>query len=369
MAGSEKHPAVSYQPLKLLFQLTYVGSIVARLPLWLAVAVLPPLRPHPRWTAKQTLMARLAYVVTDMKSRISVTEKISLHSGKEGDRFQVIQLGTTIPYIYQGLSSTEVKPEPVGATWFPHAPGKDITSKIVVLYLHGGAFIQGDGRTEYCGFPAKTMLELGGVDAVLSLQYRLSGWSGLNPYPAALQDALTAYSFLIHKLGVPACQIVICGDSSGGNLAIALLRYIQEFSDLKIPPPRCATLLSPWVSPFDYVTENNQRKRSDFLPTSFLKWGAHTYAGGLPSSHPYITPLGNPFATQVPIFVNLGTAEIFHDVIQLWTKEMKQVEGNRVEVHTEDAALHDTFLLAEVLGFEDSARKVVSSMEDFIRKC
>lgn len=218
------------------------------------------------------------------------------------------------------------------------------------------------------------MVERGGVDAVFSLQYRLSGWSGLFPFPAALQDALTGYLFLLQKLEIPSKQIVVCGDSAGGNLAIALLRYIQEFgstTEPKIPPPRCATLLSPWVAPFDFDLKSSPRRNSDYLPTSFLQWGAHTYAAGLPNaaSNPYITPLGNPFATPVPIFVNAGNAEIFLDANRSWVEDMKKIGGNRVEFHEEDAAVHDTFLIANILGWEESAKGVISEMGAFISKC
>jgi acetyl esterase/lipase len=368
MTDSNKPPLLAHQPLKLLFQLAYFTTIIARLPLWLTVAFVGPLRPHPKWTAKQTLMTQVAYAVTDLKSRIGVTSELSLQQNKEGERFQVVDPSTS--ETYKGpLVSEAVKPVPVGGTWFPQAPGKDIASKVVVLYLHGGAFVEGDGRDEYCGFPGKTMVERGGVDAVFSLQYRLSGWSGHNPFPAALQDALTGYLFLLEKLGIPSHQIVLCGDSAGGNIAIALLRYIEEFGTTT-PRPRCATLLSPWVAPFDYNTKRSPNHKSDFLPTSFLRWGAHTYSEGMTnaSSNPYITPLGNPFTTSVPIFVNAGNAEIFFDENKSWVEQMKQIKGNLVEFHEEDAALHDTFLIAALLGFEESAQEVISAMGVFIHK-
>ena len=184
-----------------------------------------------------------------------------------------------------------------------------------------------------------------------------------------MQDALTGYLFLLEKLEIPSHQIVLCGDSAGGNLAIALLRYIEEFGTTT-PRPRCVTLFSPWVAPFDYDTETSPNRHSDFLPTSFLRWGAHTYAEGVPNapSYPYITPLGHPFAPSVPLFVNAGNVEIFFEDIKLWVGQMKTFEDNLVEFHEEDAALHDTFLLASILGFEESAQEVISTMGAFIGK-
>jgi hypothetical protein len=78
--------------------------------------------------------------------------------------------------------------------------------------------------------------------------------------------------------------------------------------------------------------------------------------------------LGHPFATSVPIFVNVGNAEIFFDANKKWAKEMGRIQSNRVEFHEEDAAVHDTFLLAGILGFEESAQEVILKMGTFIRK-
>lgn len=339
------------------------------MPFWTISAAIPSLRPHPKWTAKQAFMVRVAYAVLDIDARIGITEQLSLEKQKEGDRFQVIKPSSED--VYKGPLASDIKPDVIGGTWFPQAPVGDLASKLVVLHFHGGAFVQGNGRTEQCGFLAKTMVTQGGADFVFSVQYRLSGYSGLNPFPAALQDALTSYLFLLNDLKIPARQIVVSGDSAGGNLVIAFLRYIQEFGvQLNISPPRCAALLSPWVAPLDHDFTGNPNRVSDFLPASFLIWGARTYAGHLPNaaSHPYVTPLGNPFATTVPILVNSGTAEIFFDANLRWTDEMRGITNNVVELHREDAAVHDTSLSGQLLGFEESARGVAERIGVFIRQ-
>ncbi|KAM7201287.1 Alpha/Beta hydrolase fold [Rhypophila sp. PSN 637] len=370
-----RHPILFYQPLRLIFQLAYVGSIFARLPVWLAISFVPLLRPHPKWNAKQTLLARVAHALVDMKSYIGISDPITLEPGAEGDRFQVIKPFS--PEFYTGplSSSPNAKPAPVGGTWCPKRPRTSGPAGITMLYLHGGAFIQGDGRDEYCGFPNKTMIKLGVAETLFSLQYRLSGYGGQNPFPAALQDALTGYLYLLRTENIPADQIVICGDSAGANLAIALLRYLVEYgSSLDIPMPRCVTLFSPWVNmlQFDFSSSNSKQWGTDFLPNGFLKWGAETYTSGVvnPEKDGYITPLGNPFATKVPMFVNVGTAEIFVEAIREWVGEMKKFDrGNRVEFKEEDAAPHDTFLVADKLGFEESAEDVLRATAEFVQRC
>ncbi len=368
MAGFHRHSLISYQPLKLLFQLTYTGIVLACLPSWIITALVRSFRPHSAWTVKQSFFSHTMHAFLDMISRIGITEKQTLRKGKEGDRFHIVQPAPS--EALKGPLLTDVKPAVVGGTWFPSAPRAGAALKTATfLYFHGGAYVLGDGRIDYSGFAANNLVEHGGADAVFSVQYRLSGRAGLNPFPAALQDALASYLFLLRRIKIPAGQIILCGDSAGGNLAIALLRYIQEFgAEVDVPAPKCVVLLSPWVAPFDYEARNNHNYVSDILPSSFLKWGAHALAGNTPGGaiHPYITPLGNPFATPTPIFVNTGTAELFIGTIWSWVEEMSNVSGNTVEIHYEAAACHDTFSVGNLLGFEESARKVTTKIKHFV---
>ncbi|KAI0387390.1 alpha/beta hydrolase fold-3 domain-containing protein [Hypomontagnella monticulosa] len=369
MASQNNHPLISYQPFKLLFQIVYVGTVVARLPIWVAMALFPSLRQHPSWTMKQSLLARVAYASLDVGSQVGITSILSLESGKEEDRFQVINPAS--PRLYKGPLESYIEPAVIGGTWYPErpAPGAEWASKIVVLHLHGGAFVVGDGRIDQCGFLGKTWIEQCGAAAVFAPQYRLSGYAGINPFPAALQDSLTAYAFLVNELGIPAHQIVLAGDSAGGNLAIGLLRYITEFGrKLDLPTPRCAIFVSPWVSPFDYDFTDNPNRTSDFLPTSFLRWGAQTYAGHLSDAkkNPYVTPLAEPFVSPVPILVTIGTTEILLDAATAWVKMMKDIPENSVELYRENGASHDTFLVGELIGFEESVRVVAAKIREFL---
>ncbi|XXG94018.1 hypothetical protein Hte_000269 [Hypoxylon texense] len=308
-------------------------------------------------------------MVLDIPSRIGITQTLSLESGKEGDQFQVINPAD--PRFYKGPLASEIKPAAVGGTWYPRRPraGANLGAGIVTLHLHGGAFVTGNGRIDHSGFVGKNWAEECGAAAAFVPQYRLSGYAGQNPFPAALQDSLTAHVFLLHELGIPAHQIVLSGNSAGGNLAVALLRYIEEFGHvLGLPTPRCAVLLSPWVSPFDYDVAGNPNQALDYLPKSFLCWGAETYAGHLPDAraNPYITPLAAPFATPVPMLVSVGTAEIFHGAVTNWVEKMKELPENSVELYNENGASHDTFYSGNLIGFDESARVVAAKIREFL---
>ncbi|KAI1074784.1 hypothetical protein F5B20DRAFT_426350 [Whalleya microplaca] len=93
---------------------------------------------------KQTILARVTFVMIDIISRIGITETLYLKPQKEGSQLQLMK---PLPqnFFHRPLESS-IGSEEVGGTWYPQAPSvSDIASEIVVLSLHGGAFIQGDG--------------------------------------------------------------------------------------------------------------------------------------------------------------------------------------------------------------------------------
>ncbi|KAI0115682.1 alpha/beta hydrolase fold-3 domain-containing protein [Nemania sp. FL0031] len=371
MAGSTRYPLVSYQPLRLFFKLSYYASIIPRLPYYALISLVPFLRPNRTWTAKQTFTTRLFKPMLHLMSSVGITQTLTLEKGADGDRFQTVQPSALD--VYKGpLASETVKPAPIGGTWFPRKPTEaELKGKVVALYFHGGAFVEGDGRSLSCGPLAKRLLEKGGADAVFSVQYRLASYGSVNPFPAALQDAVSSYLFLLNDLHVPASQIVVGGDSAGGNLTLAFLRYLHEFGDkIGVPNPKCALLLSPWVAPFKYDMTGILQGKTDFLPSSFPRWGAIAYGGGREGAaeDPYITPLGNPFPTKVPMFASAASAEFLYEDIKKWAAETQGVSGNVVELHHEMDAVHDTFLCAELFGFEDSAWEVAAKVGEFVRK-
>lgn len=385
MAGTkgEGFPILSYQPLRFLYQLSGgLFILFFRLPVWVVQALIPACRPHKKWSFKQALMARLTRGIVDLYSNVGITETHTLEPGKEGDRFQVAEPFSQEHYRGPLASNPDVKPAPVGGTWFPEKPDVEKGfGGVVVLHIHGGAFVLGDGRTGYSGFLAKTLIEKAGVGAVFAPQYRLSGYgdgststAAANPFPAALQDVVTSYLYLTQTLGIPPQRIVLCGDSAGGNLVIALLRYFNDFGrEIGITAPSCAVLTAPWVNPLaslgpDSVYKQHEHWSTDYLPVSFLRWGAKVYSSGVTDETlSYVTPLGNPFKTHVPIFVSMGEAEILETDGTAWCRQMQEAESN-VEVYYEENAVHDTLLMGGIIGWEESAQVVATRIGEFVTK-
>jgi acetyl esterase/lipase len=137
------------------------------------------------------------------------------------------------------------------------APGEK-----VVLALHGGAYIVGSAVPSHpTAEIAKGLVEhLRPVKRVFSVEYRLSAGAPktpVNPFPAALIDALAGYNYLVNTVGISPADIIVEGDSAGGNLALALARYlVEQRAELAkattsagvraLDPPGALMLLSPW---------------------------------------------------------------------------------------------------------------------------
>ena len=178
----------------------------------------------------------------------------------------------------------------------------------------------GDGRTEASGFASKMLIRHSGATHVICPQYRLStlpASATSNPFPAALQDSLTAYLYLINVLKISPRDIVLSGDSAGANLAISLLRYITEYgADLGIPSPSACLLWSPWINPSDasasYVYDNDHYT-SDYISAPFTKMGLSCVSIRVQSpDQPYISHKNRPFETSVPLWINTGGTEVLY---------------------------------------------------------
>ncbi|KAH8760389.1 alpha/beta hydrolase fold-3 domain-containing protein [Diaporthe sp. PMI_573] len=393
MANISKYPLVSYQPFRLLYKLAALTSIIAHLPFWIVMGLVPRLRPNRNWSPIQTVMARFLRASLHMDSVIGLgeaeTESLTPPKG-EGDRFVVVQ-----PFdasVYTGPLASDpssVSPAGVGGIWRPGPPPPPSEAatnlKRVVLHIHGGAFVRDHPSTPASGFLSRTLLAHAGVDAVFSPRYRLSGHGGRNPFPAAVQDALTAYLYLVRGLGLPPSAVTLSGDSAGGNIAVALLRYLSEFgAQIGVSPPGRAVLIAPWVAPAscfprrpvgELRVEQMAHYGSDILPSSFLQWGVKTYAPGgdveATRDNAYIQALGHPFRAGVPVLVSVGEAEILSTDGAAWAREMSGYEGggvNSVEVYFEENAPHDTLLIGDALKWEDSARRVAARIGEFIEK-
>jgi acetyl esterase/lipase len=107
----------------------------------------------------------------------------------------------------------------------------------VLLYFHGGGYCSGSILSH-----RRLVTEAGRSAKVrtLAVEYRLAPE---HPFPAALEDALSAWRFLLAS-GIAAGQIAVGGDSAGGGLTVALINRLRDAGE---QVPGCAWLISPWT--------------------------------------------------------------------------------------------------------------------------
>ena len=189
-----------------------------------------------------------------------------------------------------------------------HAPkGGDWNRAI--LHLHGGGYVFGSPRG-HRGFVSA--LAVGADCIALAPDYRLAPE---DPYPAAVDDALTAFRSLLSK-GFAPDKIVVTGDSAGGGLAMALGLRLREEG---LPQPGGYALLSPWVdltqSGESYVT----KARADFMVTkSGLDGMAAMYLGQTDPKTPQASPLFADLSGFPEVYIQVGSEEaLLSDATQL----------------------------------------------------
>ncbi|KAL8998609.1 MAG: hypothetical protein Q9169_002360 [Polycauliona sp. 2 TL-2023] len=268
------HSSSSYHLTFIFWTVSTIAINLIRLPL-LAIYYLPQkTRPHPKWTYHQAIGVEILRIWFKYASTVRFRFPLSLDPGTEGDRFVVMQPSTNDDFydVLSKISDTDIKPEPVGGTWYPSLYNAcDDAGKRVVLHFHGGGYVLGGTRDSECRSAAlKSCRNLNAL--AFFARYRLAS-SQKGRFPAALQDALTAYAYLI-GLGVRNKDIVLSGDSAGGHLVIMQLRCSSENPGLFDGEPRAAMLWSPWlnlaVKPEEL--DCNRNSTADFVLGVFVKW-------------------------------------------------------------------------------------------------
>ncbi|MBP3465146.1 MAG: alpha/beta hydrolase fold domain-containing protein [Angelakisella sp.] len=186
----------------------------------------------------------------------------------------------------------------------------------VILYLHGGGYTC--GSLEYAkGFGA-TLADECGV-RVFCAAYRLAPE---NPFPAALEDALESYRYLLGKGYLPG-QIVLCGESAGGGLIYALCLRLRE---LGMTMPGGLIAISPWTdltcSGESFITN---RENDPSLTAELLRFYAGCYtAGGHSEKEPMISPLYGDLTGLPPSLLFAGGDELLLDDARRLHQKLQQ---------------------------------------------
>ncbi len=229
------------------------------------------------------------------------------------------------------------------------------TDRGVILYIHGGAFVIGSLRG-YRHLVA-ALADKAGMAAAF-VDYRLAPE---HPYPAAPDDALTAYKALLAK-GIDPRRIALVGDSAGGCLALSLLHRIGA---LGLPMPGAVAAMSPVVdltggSPS--LTEN--RQRDPLIPISWALRGLADYLKDADPQDPVASPLFGRFEGAPPVLLQACESEVLRDDSRRMA-EVLRAQGVTVRLDEWRDVPHVWHMNA---GRSPEADKGIADIADFLRE-
>lgn len=204
----------------------------------------------------------------------------------------------------------------------------DAATPGVILYLHGGAYTMGTARAQR--LLTAHLAQRSGM-RVLAIDYRLAPE---HPFPAALEDAQSAYRWLRAQGEAP---LFVAGDSAGGGLALATLLTLRDAGEAL---PAGGVLFSPWVDlTLSHASIHANAALDPVLSPDFLEINAQRYAEGTDRAHPLISPLFADLHGLPPLLIHVGTHEILLDEARQLVVKARQA-GSPVKIHVWEGMFH-----------------------------
>ncbi|PYE11686.1 monoterpene epsilon-lactone hydrolase [Williamsia limnetica] len=245
----------------------------------------------------------------------------------------------------------EVDAGGVPAFWVD-APGT--THEQVVVVVHGGGFCMGTAKG-YQDFGYR-LSQASGARALV-VDYRLAPE---NPFPAPLDDVVTAYRWARQQDGVRSVALV--GDSAGGGIVVGALVKLRDDGD---QAPDAAVACSPLVDLAGEGASLTERAHLDPLPAAALveAMGGAYLGGQDPKSTPYASPLYADVGGLPPLRVLVGTDEGLHDDAVRLVEKVKAA-GGQVDLEIGQDMVH----IWPVFGFLPEAKASTARIGAFLRQ-
>ena len=208
---------------------------------------------------------------------------------------------------------------------FAHNPG------YAIIYSHGGGYV--GGGLSYARILASKLAVATGF-TTYTFEYRLSPE---NPYPAALNDAVSMWEYLTQGRYRPD-HIFAAGESSGGNLTLCLAqKLLEEGREL----PAGLLLFSPWTDmTADAPSYETYKEVDPILSQQFVKSAAEVYINGAGhAADPRFSPLFGALSGLPPVYIMAGRNEILlDDSVRLYDEITKA--GGRAMLDIEESGWH-----------------------------
>lgn len=182
-------------------------------------------------------------------------------------------------------------------------PGSDPSR--VLMFFHGGGYCSGSIKSH-----RRLVTEAGRAARMrtLAIGYRLAPE---HPFPAAYDDAMTAWRFLRNQ-GIAAAHIATGGDSAGAGLTLGLISRLRDAHEQL---PACAWLISPWTDlTMSGSTLVSKAAVDPLIHKEYLKELADTYLpADMDRKDPRVSPLYADFSNFPPMLIQIGSDETLLD--------------------------------------------------------
>jgi len=297
--------------------------------------------------AGEALLDRARTLLQDVDDAVSVTRSVGGELAGRIDRMwqpmvELSEAGAELPELraaYETMHAqftappdTEILPvnaNGVHALSVAPEPGVPAT----LLYLHGGGYILGSAF----GYRALAgALAAAAGTGALVVEYRLAPE---HPYPAALDDVLTAYAWMLERGTAPG-DIVLAGDSSGGGLTMTTLLAIAQRG---LPMPGGAILFCPGVDlTFKLAARSTVPQAEQVIEHGHL--AARAYLGGHPADDPLVSPLTADLSPLPPVLVQAATGDVArHDAQELTDHARRHGVDARLELYPVETHVFQLF--------------------------
>jgi monoterpene epsilon-lactone hydrolase len=214
-----------------------------------------------------------------------------------------------------------------------------------LMHLHGGGYLLGSAF----GYrPLAGAIALAAGTGVLVPDYRLAPE---HPFPAAIEDAVSAYQWMLDR-GLDASEIALSGDSSGGGLVVSVLLTLEQRG---LPRPGGAVLMCPWVDLALTLTPDAPEISHRF---------AAAYLGAQSVDDPVVSPLTTDLSGLPPLLVQAATGDDrLADANALVDRAREHGADARLDLYSVDAHVFQIFW-----SFLPEAGESLTAAGDFARE-
>jgi monoterpene epsilon-lactone hydrolase len=278
-----------------------------------------------------------------------LSKSLSAYLASKGgvDQWRKLANYSEKPRVPRGVKLEQIKIGNLPADWI--VPDTTTDDKQTILFFHGGAWLFGWYNTH--------RLLLGRIAnqthrRALAIDYRLAPE---NPFPAALEDCLAGYHYLLDS-GLRPDQVVLAGDSAGGNLVITTMLALRDAGETL---PAAGVCISPATDLTEGGVSYKQNANKDAILSSglyqkFADVLQDTFSAGHALDDPLLSPIFADLHGLPPLLVQAGEDEILCNSITAFVNKARQA-GVQVTYEVWPAMWHVFHIYAPYLPEADYA--------------